>query len=114
MARARLIKDAYREKRGGYARLLRLSCEKCAAYVCLYQKDGGGALRRLYIDRILESKVPLNKKELSCPNEHALGARTNYEKEDRPAFRLFVDAVVKKVVAMAQSPILPLTTSRLF
>jgi hypothetical protein len=92
-----LKSDKYRKSRGGYSRLLGISCEKCSKHVCFYQKDGPGGLRRMYIDRIIESNVSTGRKDLSCPNGHLLGVKFVYEKEKRPAYRLFVDAVVKKL-----------------
>lgn len=94
----RLKNDKYKKTRGGYSRLLNISCQKCSKSVCYYQKDGSGNLRRMYIDRIIEPKVSIAKKDLSCPEGHLLGVTIIYEKEKRPAFRLFVDAVVKKIV----------------
>jgi hypothetical protein len=91
-------RDKYKQARGGYSRLLKISCEKCGADICLYQKDGPGNLRRMYMDRIMEPKVSILKKDLSCPKGHLLGVKIIYEKEKRPAFRLFVDSVVKKIV----------------
>ncbi len=90
--------DKYKKARGGYSRLLRISCEKCGSLVCFYQKDGPGDLRRMYIDRISDAKAPLNGKNLFCPKDHLLGVGIIYEKEKRPAFRVFVDAVAKKIV----------------
>jgi hypothetical protein len=92
-----LKNDRFRKSRGGYSRLLRISCEKCGAAVCDYQKDGLGNLRRMYLDRISHPKVSLSAKTLHCPNRHLLGVKVIYEKERRPAFRLFVDAIVKKI-----------------
>jgi hypothetical protein len=63
----------------------------------MYQKDGPGNLRRMYIDRISEQKVSISKKDLSCPKDHLIGVKIIYEKEKRPAFRLFVDSVAKKI-----------------
>jgi len=90
--------DKYKKVRGGYSKLLNVSCEKCGKHICFYQKDGPGNLRRMYIDRIYKPKIPINKKEFSCQNNHILGIKINYIKENRPAFRLFVDAVTKKIV----------------
>jgi hypothetical protein len=90
--------DKYKKARGGYSRLLKILCQKCDSLICLYQKDGSGNLRRMYIDRISGSQVPLSGKALNCPKNHLLGARIIYAKEKRPAFRLFVDSVVKKIV----------------
>ena len=90
--------DKYKKSRGGYSRLLEISCQKCGDRICLYQKDGSGNLRRMYIDRISEAKVSMNKKDLTCKNGHLLGVKIIYVKESRPAFRLFVDSVKKKIV----------------
>lgn len=93
-----LKNDRYRKARGGRSRLLSISCEKCDATICSYQKDGPGNLRRMYIDRMDDIKTSISNKSLMCPNQHPLGVKIIYEKENRPAFRLFVDAVRKKIV----------------
>ncbi len=94
----KLKNDKYKHARGGYSRLLRICCQKCDAEICRYQKDGPGALRRMYIDRISEPTVSLVRKDLTCPNGHLLGIKIIYEKEDRPAFRLIADSFIKKIV----------------
>jgi hypothetical protein len=94
-----LIKnDKYKKTRGGYFRLLKICCQKCGDYICLYQKDGPGNLRRMYIDRINASEVSVQRKDLSCRNGDLLGVRIIYKKEQRPAYRLFVDSITKKIV----------------
>lgn len=93
-------KDKYKKVRGGHSRLLKISCQKCGKEICRYQKDGPGNLRRMYIDRILVKKVPISGKSLSCPEGHILGIKIIYEKENRPAFRLFVDSITKKIVKL--------------
>ena len=99
MAKSILKNDRYRKTRGGYSRLLLVSCQKCGIQVCRYQKDGPGNLRRMYVDRITESKVPVvSTKNLVCPRGHLLGVRSMYQKEKRQAFRLFVDSVTKEIV----------------
>lgn len=97
MARRTLKNDKFRRARGGYSRILDITCEKCGSLVCQYQKDGSGDLRRMYIDRIIRPKVPLTRKELLCPKNHMLGIKILYDKEKRLAFRLFVDSVAKKI-----------------
>lgn len=93
-----LKSDKYKRARGGHSRLLDIACQKCGKHIFFYQKDGPGNLRRIYIDRIVQSKVSISKKDLSCPESHLLGIKIIYEKEKRPAFRLFVDAVTKKII----------------
>lgn len=94
----KLINDKFRKNRGGYSRLLKINCQECGSSICLYQKDGPGNLRRMYIDRMSEAKVSIMRKDLSCAKGHLLGVKVLYEKEKRPAFRLFVDSVTKKIV----------------
>ncbi len=98
MVNGRLKNDKFKKNRGGYSRLLSISCESCGDYICLYQKDGPGNLRRMYIDRISEEKVIITGKSLVCSKGHLLGVKTIYKKENRPAFRLFTDSVVKKII----------------
>lgn len=103
-----LIKnDKYKKVRGGYSRILSISCEECGKHICDYQKDGPGLLRRMYLDRISNSKKYSELKGVSeknipqfeCdPCKRMLGVCVNYEKEDRLAYRLFVGAVTKKIV----------------
>lgn len=92
--------DIFKKVRGGYSRLLEIRCRKCEEFICYYQKDGPGGLRRMYLDRMFEPTVPVSKKALSCSEEHILGMKIIHEKgkEKRPAFRLFADSVVKKIV----------------
>jgi len=77
---------------------LSINCQKCNNNICLYQKDGPGILKRMYIDRIIDPKVSVLKKELLCKNDHLLGVKMLYEKENRMAYGLFVDSIVKKIV----------------
>ncbi len=93
-----LKSDKYKKRRGGYSRWLLLNCEKCKSPISFYQKDGPGILKRLYIDRIVGLKSTAGK-NLTCGKcKRVLGVRMIYEKEDRPAYRLFVGAVEKKIV----------------
>lgn len=87
--------DKYKKARGGYSRLLDIICEKCETHICDYQKDGSGILKRMYLDRIEGLK---NAKKFECPKcKQLLGVPIIYKKENRPAFRLFVGAITKKI-----------------
>ncbi len=103
--------DKYRNNRGGYARFLDVICEHCGTKVLLYQKDGPGELRRLYVDRIfapdnlsnLQDKKIEEILDLICLKcKRVLGIPYIYEKEKRKAFRLFVGAIIKKVTKARQ------------
>lgn len=94
-----LKSDRFRKARGGASRLLEISCTACGAKVCYYQKDGPGILKRMYVDRMMDATKPSVAKGLDCPACGAsLGVWMIYKKEDRPAYRLFVGAVAKKIV----------------
>ena len=79
--------------------MLQLSCAKCSALILKYQKDGPGILKRLYLDRIVEGKIPA--KNLSCPScKELLGTSMIYKKENRKAISLFQGSVAKKIVKL--------------
>ncbi len=90
--------DIYRRRRGGDSKLLNIHCRKCRSFICFYQKDGHGGLFRLYLDRMFESAVSIFHKELMCPEGHLLAVAMIYEKENRPAFRLFEHSIIKRLV----------------
>ena len=98
--------DTYRKARGGYARLLAVSCATCGTHLFSYQKDGPGIVKRLYLGRIYQShtyeglqhRALQDIPPLLCPQcgEH-LGMPMIYQKEQRLAFRLFAGAVTTKI-----------------
>lgn len=99
-------KDKYKSARGGHSRLLNVCCRKCESVVAVYQKDGPGNLRRLYLDRIFEPAEMadlqvLNIKDvpfLKCAKcGEMLGTPYIYPKEKRKAFRLYQDSVIKRL-----------------
>jgi len=94
-----LKKDVYREKRGHYSRFLNVFCESCGGHLVLYQKDGPGELRRLYLDRICAPSISRSSTgEFVCPKcEKVIGTFYIYQKEKRPAIRLYQGSVVKRV-----------------
>ncbi len=93
-----LKSDKFRRARGGYSRWLLILCERCKTPLFIYQKDGPGILKRLYLDRIITSEA-VQTKNLICKKCGTLiGISTIYKKERRPAYRLFVGAVEKKLI----------------
>jgi RNase P subunit RPR2 len=98
--------DKYKSARGR-SQLLNISCRKCENHIVYYQKDGPGSLRRMYIDRVLHpNKISDNQykkiselKPLTCKEcKQILGHPIIYKKENRHAYRLFVESVKKEVV----------------
>ena len=50
-------KDKYRTNRGNRSQLINLYCRVCNRFIAIYQKDGPGNLRRMYLDRIVYPKI---------------------------------------------------------
>jgi hypothetical protein len=67
----------------------------------IYQKDGPGILKRMYLDRMVNVDThKWLKSNLECPKcKTLLGVPIIYKKEDRPAIRLFAGAVGKKIIS---------------
>lgn len=106
MTKFKLKKDKFKNARGSYSRLLKLYCRKCNNFIAIYQKDGKGNLKRLYLDRIFapENLVNLQKLKLNeipilkCSKcNETLGTPYIYEKEKRKAFKLYQDSLIKKI-----------------
>lgn len=109
-----LKKDKYRNARGSYSRLYNISCRKCGRSLALYQKDGPGIIKRLYFDRIfgpleivgLEKQMLTEVKNFRCANcAKIIGVPYIYEKENRKAFLLEINSIVKKVVSTKNAEI---------
>jgi len=91
-------RDRFQKARGGHSRVLDVRCEHCNTHIAYYQKDGPGSLLRMYVDRFID-ETPRGE-QLGCVGcKRTLGVRIIYEKEKRPAYRLFAGAVTKRVVS---------------
>lgn len=98
--------DRYSKTRGGNSRFLNIFCCACNNHIALYQKDGHGALLRMYLDRIFAPFAlsalryhGCDKKDipnLECSKCHAtIGIPIVYEPENRLAFRMVRGSFVK-------------------
>jgi hypothetical protein len=97
------MKDMYSDNRGGHSKFVDLYCENCGVHVLLYQKDGPGPLKRLYLDRILApseftslqsvEKLP----DLYCKTcNRLLAIPYVYERENRRSYALLAYVTVDK------------------
>lgn len=100
-------KDRHSKARGSTSRFLDIFCSACNSHIALYQKDGPGALLRMYLDRIFEPSALAalqhqsgGKKDLpnlQCPKCRAIiGTPMVYELESRLAFRMVRGSFAKK------------------
>ena len=104
-------RDKYKTSRGGHSRLVNICCRKCESIVAVYQKDGPGNLRRMYTDRIfapaeltdLQALRINDAPTLTCRKcGEVLGTPFIYLKEKRKAFRLYQDAVIKRLRKLSE------------
>lgn len=96
----KLKNDKYRKSRGGYSRLLKIYCSQCNEFLCEYQKDGSGVLKRLYIDRIYNPIITGDKKFICDNCNNVIGVLSIYKKENRPAYMLTPGSISKKIVTL--------------
>lgn len=102
----KLKKDRYAKVRGA-SKILNLYCSDCGNMLFKYQKDGSGALIRLYFDRFLWPETfaqdcrklqSKNQAEpLKCPHcQQLLATAMVYEKEKRLAYRIVPGKIISK------------------
>ena len=94
----RIKRDSFRRSRGGHSRILDVACAHCGQHLAFYQKDGPGVLKRMYADRFIDAQ-PTDEQLICVSCSRALGVRMIYETENRPAYRLYIGAVTKKIVS---------------
>ncbi len=80
--------------------VLDISCGACGEQVARYRKEGGGALIRLYLDRVIEpgtlAGVRHKEEPFACPRcGQTIGLATNGA-GGRPAYRLVPGAFRRK------------------
>ena len=74
---------------------MNIHCKKCNNLLTIYQKDGVGMLKRLYLDRIFSE---INENNFNCNNcNEKIGILITYKKENRKALRLFQGAISKSI-----------------
>ena len=95
----KIRKDKYLSERGGTAKIIKVLCMKCGRQLLIYQKDGSGWLKRLYLNRIISpekysnlQKDPQIKgekglKKLICECGEIIGIPIKH-KDGRLAFHL--------------------------
>lgn len=107
----KIIKDHYRKVRGGKSEILSITCGHCQTPISLYQKDGPGRLKRMYVDRTypydegqtrhdpvkFESKSKMTP--LACASCHTvIGLPIVYRPEHRLAYRLIPGTFKKSIL----------------
>ncbi len=92
------IKDNFQKSRGGYSRVLKVTCGICNTHITYYQKDGPGPLKRMYKDRFIDYKP--DTVDLTCSKcKNILGSEYSYQKENRPAYLLVPLSFSKQIIS---------------
>jgi len=94
----KLKNDNFRKSRGGYSRLLEISCSSCDEKLFNYQKDGSGIIKRLYVDRIYGNVKGFSLKCKKC--NKLIGNLIIYKKENRPAYAIYLGTIKKKIIKL--------------
>ncbi len=100
--------DVYTKARGGWSTLLSIFCAKCKRNNFLYQKDGPGELKRMYLDKVIApesfaKKLSTHAKitdvdNLSCTNcGHLMATPMIYEKENRLAYKVVQGGMIEQI-----------------
>lgn len=111
MKQFKIKKDRYRIARGGYSRFLNIFCQNCSSHILLYQKDGPGPLKRLYLDRIVAPDKLVNLHtgkavpNLICGNcKQTIAIPGTYRKENRAVYLPLAYSITKKVTKGVYPP----------
>lgn len=73
--------DKFSHARGGWSRVLDVSCEGCGVRLCYYQKDGPGPLKRMYVDRMI-NLTPRDDQLICSECKRILGIQITYKKRE--------------------------------
>lgn len=101
----KIKKDKDYRSRDGFCVVISIGCSNCEKQVLVYQKDGHGSLKRLYLNRILaperlaklqdtmSSVKDMDMLKCGCGNELGMPM---YHRGGRLAFRLFSSSFTKE------------------
>src|SRR3990167_4837045 len=97
----------FKNARGKYSRFLNIYCSHCGEHILLYQKDGPGVLKRLYLDRIFapeklssQQNIPLIEDipQLFCSRcERLIAIPGIFSKEQRNVYLLLSYSFIYKI-----------------
>jgi len=91
--------DKYTKGRGNFAKKVEIRCVNCATAIFNYQKEGHGAIEKMYFDNILDNFGVKKDAILLCPNcEKVLGKRFVFGKDKKLAFKVYPGAIYYKIV----------------
>lgn len=91
--------DKYTKGRGNFSKCVEIKCVNCATIQFNYQKEGNGAIEKIYFDSILDNFVVKKEATLTCPKcEKILGKRFVFGEDKKMAFKVYPGAIYYKIV----------------
>jgi len=91
--------DKYTKGMGNFSKRVEIKCVNCATLLFNYQKDGHGAIEKLYLDSMLDNFSIKKESKLICPKcEKLLGNRAVFGKDKKMAFIIYPGAIYYKIV----------------
>jgi hypothetical protein len=91
--------DKYTKGRGNFSKRVEIRCVNCATTIFNYQKEGHGAIEKMYFDNILDNFMVKKEEILLCSNcEKVLGKRFVFGNEKKLAFKVYPGAIYYKIV----------------
>lgn len=98
MDKIKFTNDKYTKGRGKFSKRVTIKCVNCAEIVFSYQKEGNGAIEKLYFDNILDNFAVKKDAKLICPKcEKVLGSRFIFGKDKKMAFKVYPGAIFYKI-----------------
>lgn len=91
--------DKYTKGRGNFNKKVEIKCVNCAEILFNYQKEGNGAIEKLFFDSILDNFGVKKDSKLKCLKcEKILGSRFIFGKEKKMAFKVYPGAIYYRIV----------------
>lgn len=92
------VSDKYTKGRGSFSKRVEVKCVNCATIQFNYQKDGNGAIEKIFFDSILNNFSVKKESKLICSKcEKLLGSRFVFGKEKKMAFKVYPGAIYYRI-----------------
>ena len=98
MTNIKFTNDKYTKGRGKFSKRVAVKCVNCAEIIFNYQKEGNGAIEKLFFDNILDNFAVKKEAKLICPKcEKVLGSRFVFGKDKKSAFKVYPGAIFYRI-----------------
>jgi hypothetical protein len=93
------VNDKYTKGRGSFSKRVEVKCVNCATIQFTYQKDGNGAIEKIFFSNILDNFGVKKDSKLICPKcKKLLGTRFVFGVTKKIAFKIYPGAIYYKII----------------